>query len=98
MAMTKMVIGAVICLLFVLPSAGSAGELSQVGWSKKRLQDLYVTYLKKEGYGPAVDRDGEVGFEWEDHPLFVAVSEDDPLFFRLVLPNIVSFRRARRGQ
>jgi hypothetical protein len=88
MGMSKMIIGAMLCLFVIVPSAGSDGDRNKAGWSKKRLQQLYMTYLKKQGYGPEVDGDGDIRFKWEGRTLFISLSEDDPLFFHLVLPNI----------
>lgn len=88
MGMSKMIIGAMLCLFVIVPSAGSAGDRNKPGWSKNRLQQLYMTYLKKEGYGPEVDSDGDIRFKWEGHTFFIAVSEEDPTFFHLILPNI----------
>jgi len=55
--------------------------------SKKEMQELYMTYLKREGYVPSVDSDGDVVFKIEGKSYFIAVHEDDPEFFRLVHPN-----------
>ena len=56
-------------------------------YSKSDLQDLYVAYLKKEGYLPLVDGDGDVQFKLEGRSYFIAVDAKDPQLFRLVFPN-----------
>lgn len=59
-------------------------------WSQTEaeMQKIYMSYLKKQGYKPEVDDDGDVTFESDDRSYFIGVDEDDPEFFRLVLPNI----------
>jgi hypothetical protein len=56
--------------------------------TKKELQQLYSEYLREEGYKPEIDGDGDVVFKREGRVYFIAVSEKDPEFFRVVLANI----------
>jgi hypothetical protein len=50
--------------------------------------ELYVEFLKQEGYLPKVDKDGDVFFKREGFNFFIAVDEKDPCFFQLVLPGL----------
>lgn len=70
-----------LCLTtgFVAPAAAQ---------TESELQTLYLGVLEQIGITGRVDSDGDVQFEYEDHSYFLEVNEDDPEFFRLVLPNI----------
>ncbi len=48
--------------------------------------DLYVEYLKREGYRPEV-RDGLVAFRYEGGNYSIWVDDNDPTYFQLVYPN-----------
>jgi hypothetical protein len=54
---------------------------------RKELQRLYVNALTIEGYRPELDDDGDVRFRHEGSSYFIEVREDDPMFFRVVMPN-----------
>ena len=73
------------CLL-----AMSASVHAQEGteYTKSDLQDIYVSFLKSEGYMASIDGDGDVTFKREGKEYFIGVDERDPQFFRLVIPNI----------
>ncbi|MBM4311584.1 MAG: hypothetical protein FJ119_11665 [Deltaproteobacteria bacterium] len=66
----------------------TAQEASIQTPSKAALQRLYTNYLTEEGYKPEVDDDGDVRFKREGRLYFIAVSDKDPEFFRVVLANI----------
>ena len=55
--------------------------------TREELQRLYIAALEKEGYRAECDDDGDVRFRHEGHSFFLEVREDDPMFFRVVLPN-----------
>ena len=73
-----------ITLLALLFSASAA----QAQWSESKLQDLYQDYLKGRGIESRIDSDGDIQFDYEDSLYFIEVNEDDPEFFRVVMPNI----------
>jgi hypothetical protein len=54
--------------------------------SKESLQQMYLTYLKGEGYLPEIDSDGDVRFKAEGKNLYIDVYEDDLNYFQIVLP------------
>ena len=55
--------------------------------SKTQLQEVYVSYLKEQGYQPKVDSDGDVVFKVQGITFYIAVDEKDLQSFRIVLPN-----------
>lgn len=54
--------------------------------SKEYLQDLYTNYLREEGYRPELDPASRVKFKYEGRFYYICPLEDDPEFFRLILP------------
>lgn len=51
------------------------------------LRQLYLDFLTEEGYRPTTDDDGDIVFKREGKTYVLFVDDDDPTFFRLVLPN-----------
>ena len=53
--------------------------------SKKQLQLMYMDYLKKEGYLPEIDSDGDVKFKKEGNSYFIHVEaqQKDLQYFRI---------------
>ncbi|MDR0501833.1 MAG: hypothetical protein LBH16_00780 [Treponema sp.] len=72
-----------ICSLLVFLLAGITNLSAQM--SKKQLQDMYITYLKGEGYNPALDRDGDVNFTAKGQKFYIEVIDNDLSSFHLVL-------------
>jgi hypothetical protein len=70
----------VIGLILVLVNGLSAQM------TKSQLQQMYVTYLKQEGYQPEVDSDGDVAFKAEGRYFYISVDEDDLEVFTIVFP------------
>ncbi|MCW7752654.1 hypothetical protein OOT00_01485 [Desulfobotulus sp. H1] len=75
-------------LMIVISAMFMASAAMAESLNKEALQNLYMEYLKGEGYRPEVDEDGDVMFRREGKIYFLFVTEDDSDFFRLVLPNI----------
>ena len=48
--------------------------------------ELYLNYLKDEGYVPRVDDDGDVVFKREGGLYFLKADEEDRNYFQLVFP------------
>ena len=46
---------------------------------------MYIDFLKGEGYGPTLDKDGDVQFKYEGKSYYIDVNDDDR-YFRLVFP------------
>jgi hypothetical protein len=54
--------------------------------TKAARAEMYRSFLNMEGYLPKIDEDGDVTFKHEGKHYFIAVSEKDDEFFRLVFP------------
>jgi len=53
--------------------------------TKTQLQDMYVSYLRSEGYQPFVDSDGDVNFTVQGFRFYIDVMADDLQSFRIIL-------------
>jgi hypothetical protein len=47
----------------------------------------YMEYLRREGYFPELDTDGDIKFRREGGTYYLMAEENDPTYFRLVFPN-----------
>lgn len=48
--------------------------------------DLFLNYLREEGYCPRLDEDGDVVFKYEGNSYIIFADEQDPSYFRLAMP------------
>ncbi|MDR0732293.1 MAG: hypothetical protein LBF63_11540, partial [Treponema sp.] len=55
--------------------------------TKESLQNMYMDYLKGEGYTANIDDDGDVRFRYEGGTYYIIVLEGDPKFIRILYPN-----------
>lgn len=76
-----------ICFVLVFMLASLAGLSAQM--TKAQLQNIYVNYLKTQGYNPSVDSDGDVNFTALGHNFYINVMENDLQAFHLVLTNFL---------
>ena len=53
---------------------------------KSEKAQMYVDFLKAEGYLPEIDSDGDVRFKKEGGNYYIAVDATDDEFFRVVFP------------
>jgi hypothetical protein len=60
--------------------------------------NLYLEFLREEGYRPEIDRDEDIKFKSEGRWHYVMVDRDDPSFVRLVYPNFWSLETAEERQ
>jgi hypothetical protein len=58
--------------------------------SKAERAQMYLEYLRSEGYVPSIDGDGDVVFKYEGRTYYIIVSETDPEYFKLLFPNFWS--------
>lgn len=85
---------AVALLLVTLAPTGAFGAKSERGssstaqWTKERLQQMYMGFLKEKGYEPEIDSDGDVRFTRENFDYFISVPDQDPNYFSVVLFNV----------
>jgi len=73
----------VIIIFIILMVVGLSTLSAQM--TKKQLQDMYVTYLRTQGYNPSVDSDGDVNFTAQGQSFYIEVLEREPQSFRIVL-------------
>jgi hypothetical protein len=65
--------------LFQAVSLGAQTAESEL----KRQQEMYLEYLKTEGYIPTLDQDGDILFKIAGSFYFLMIDENDPEFFQL---------------
>ena len=58
------------------------------GPTASELQMMYLNILKKNDIEAWVDEDGDIQFKYSTRTYFIDVDENDPNFFRVVLPNL----------
>jgi hypothetical protein len=70
--------------------SGEKAQSNTADPSMQQLQLMYLKYLKKEGYLPEIDSDGDVLFKKEGNSYFIDVrgQQKDPSYFRIILPGI----------
>ena len=61
----------------------SAQAPQEKEWTAESLQNLYMKFLKHEGYTPHVDSDGDVVFRYQGGKYFIDVNAKDPEFIRV---------------
>jgi len=84
-----------ICLFIVLMLVGINCLSAQ---TKSQLQEMYVTYLRSEGYQPSVDSDGDVNFTAQGQKFYIHVMENDLQSFQIVLSNFLDIGAASNKQ
>ena len=47
---------------------------------------LYMDYLREEGYRPELDKDGDVVFKHERVTFIIFANEDDEQYFKMMIP------------
>lgn len=53
-----------------------------------KTMDIVKEYLASEGYRYEVDSDGDIVFKYQGLTLYFPNNENDPYFFRIIMPNI----------
>jgi hypothetical protein len=62
-------------------------DATAVSQEKIELQEMYMDYLRQEGYAPSVDSDGDVAFKSDGRTYYIIVDEGDPVYFKIMFPN-----------
>ncbi len=57
--------------------------------------ELVQNFLSAEGYKWDIDDDGDIHFKYEGAHIYYTVDEKDPLYFRLIMPNIYQLENNR---
>jgi hypothetical protein len=55
--------------------------------TRSQLQQMYLSYLREEGFQPSIDSDGDIAFRAEGRNFYIIVNEDDLEYFYLLFPN-----------
>jgi hypothetical protein len=55
--------------------------------TKTELQQMYMSYLREQGYQADIDSDGDIAFKAEGRSLYIIVDEDDLESFRILYAN-----------
>lgn len=54
--------------------------------NKAERAQMYLSYLRDEGYAPQIDQDGDVLFKFEGGKYYILVDEKDEFYFGVVYP------------
>lgn len=57
--------------------------------------DLVKDWLASEGYKYTIDNDGDLQFKYQGLPMWVMVDQNDPLFLRVIMPNVYQLENNR---
>jgi hypothetical protein len=58
-----------------------------IAQTTSELQQMYLSYLREQGYSPSVDSSGDIVFKVEGGNYYIAIDEAEPTYFRIVYPN-----------
>ena len=78
----KMVFLPVIFMLFILPM-----DLFSQQMTRTQRQNMYVNFLRSEGFQPIVNADGFVDFMYEGGNYFIWVEDNDTGYFYMEYPS-----------
>lgn len=79
----------ILALAIIISVFISCGAISvaQEAITQASLQKMYIDFLTAEGYKPTIDADGDIVFSKGAMTYFIAVRQDDPEYFSIVMPN-----------
>jgi hypothetical protein len=72
----------VICIGLILVFVGEINAQM----TKSQLQQMYVSYLREQGYQPSIDSDGDIAFKAEGQNFYILVDENDLEYFSILYP------------
>jgi len=78
-------IGKIFLAVFILGGIFVFPAVSQQKWTKANLQNVYMEYLRQEGYMPSVDCDGDIHFKVSGNSYFIIIDENDLQFFQVYM-------------
>jgi len=58
--------------------------------TKAERVEMYLNYLKEEGFSPKIDNDGDVMFRYEGGNYYITADEQDEAYFRIMYPSFWS--------
>jgi len=79
MQMKKISVFAVFIMVFI---ANLNAQMTRQG-----LQDMYISYLREQGYLGNIDQDGDIEFKAEGSTFYIIVDSRDLKSFRILFPN-----------
>jgi len=78
-------IGKIFMAIIILGGIFVFPAVSQEEWTREDLQNIYMEYLRHEGYVPSVDGDGDIQFKVAGDTYFIIVDENDLQFFQVYM-------------
>jgi len=81
--MTK--IGKIFLAIFILGGIFVFPAASQQEWTREDLQNVYMEYLRQEGYMPSIDDEGDILFKVAGNSYFIIIDETDLQFFQIYM-------------
>ncbi|HOU24785.1 MAG TPA: hypothetical protein PKW05_13440 [Anaerolineae bacterium] len=64
---------------------------------KAERAQMYVSYLREDGYALEIDEDGDVMFKFEGGSYFILIDEDDDMFFQIMFPSFWPIESEEEG-
>jgi hypothetical protein len=80
--------------IFIIAVLMLVGLTCSSAQTKAQLQEMYVSWLRAEGYSPSVDSDGDVNFTAQGHRFYISVRDEDLQSFQLVLTEFLDITPA----
>jgi len=71
-------------------SSGGTTATPQTQAERDRRQNIYMQYLRSEGYVPSLDKDNDILFKLDGYNFYIIIGKNDPSFLILLKPNIWS--------
>ena len=65
--------------------------------NRAELGQMYLDYLRQEGYEGKIDEDGDVLFKFEGGTYFVLIEEEDEMFFQIMFPSFWPIESEEEG-
>ena len=78
-------IGKIVLAIFIFGGIFVFPATSQQQWTREDLQNVYMEYLRQEGYMPSVDDDGDILFKVAGNTYFIIIDENDLQFFQIYM-------------
>jgi len=78
-------IGKIVLAIFIFGGIFVFPAASQQQWTREDLQNVYMEYLRQEGYMPSVDDDGDILFKVAGNTYFIIIDENDLQFFQIYM-------------
>jgi len=78
-------IGKIFLAIFIFGGIFVFPAVSQQQWTREDLQNIYMEYLRNEGYVPSKDCDGDIQFKVGGDTYFIIVDENDLQFFQVYM-------------